>query len=132
MSGRSWKGEIEYKLAQLETKVENLADIPEREFLNVLLLDSVSVTTASAAIDVRNYLKKTIFVAVGATEAGTVAIQISPDGTTWWDYDSKTYEMETTNDSWEILTHVPYLRVVATIPGAGTVNVSAWIAARGS
>ncbi len=129
---RTWKGEVEYKLGQLETKLDELADIPERKYLDVQLLDDVSITTESEAIDVKAYLKKTIFLAVDAAETGTFTVQISPDGDTWWDYDSKEYSAETTNDSWEILTHVPYVRVVATIAGAGTVSMSAWIAARGS
>ena len=68
---------------------------------------------------------KTVFVSVtGNTGAVTVNIEISPDGTNWYNYDSKTYTAINRNDTWQITVHAPYMRTTTTTQSTSTVTTT--------
>ena len=98
--------------------------------LNVTNLNAVTSDTDGASVDVSDYKNKTVYVNVSVnTGAVTVTIEVSPDGTTWWTYDSKTYTSATGLDSWEIMSHHPYMRVTTSTHSNAT--VTAYITGRG-
>ena len=98
--------------------------------LNVTNLNAVTSATNGASVDVSDYKNKTVYVNVSVnTGAVTVTIEVSPDGTTWWTHDSKTYTSATGLDIWEIMSHHPYMRVTTSAHSNAT--VTAYITGRG-
>lgn len=88
-------------------------------------LNAKTTATNGDAIECHQFRNKTVFVNVSVnTGAVTVNIEISPDGTTWFNYDSKTYTATTGKDSWGIPDYAEYIRTTTTTQSASTVTTT--------
>jgi hypothetical protein len=86
-------------------------------------LDGVTTATNGSSVDTSVYSKKTVYVVVsGNTGAVTVTIEHSPNGTDWFEYESKTYTSTNANDSWSSSDYFPYMRVTTTTQSDSTVT----------
>ena len=93
------------------------------QLLNVTNLNAVTVATNGTSVETAVYRNKVVYVNVSVnTGAVTVNIEISPDGTTWWNYDSKTYTGITALDSWAIDDHFPFMRTTTATQSNATVT----------
>ena len=91
--------------------------------MSVTNLNAVTTATDGASVETGAYRNKTVYVNVSVnTGAVTVNIEASPDGTTWFNYDSKTYTAITGTDSWEITAHFVYMRTTTTTQSNSTVT----------
>ena len=98
--------------------------------LNSTNLNAVTAATNGASVETGAYRNKVVYVNVSVnTGAVTVNIETSPDGTNWYNYDSKTYTATTGKDSWGVESHFEYMRVTTTVQSNST--VSATITGRG-
>jgi len=97
---------------------------------SITVLDGVTEDTTSSSIDIKKYKSKTVFINVSVnTGAVTVKIQVSPDGTNWFDLDLKTYTATTGTDIYSYETYYPFMRVLTTSQTDATVTV--YVAGRG-
>lgn len=86
-------------------------------------LSAVTSATNGAAVNTHQFRNKTVYVNVSVnTGAVTVNIETSPDGTTWFNYDSKTYTATTGKDSWGIADQFEYMRTTTTSQSSSTVT----------
>ena len=107
--------EIVYRAESRFDKIDNV--------LSVTNLNAVTTATAGASVTTGAYRNKTVYVNVSVnTGAVTVNIEISPDGTNWYNYDSKIYTGVTALDSWSVDGHFPYMRTTTTTQSNSTVT----------
>ena len=91
--------------------------------MSVTNLNAVTTATDGASVETGAYRNKTVYVNVSVnTGAVTVTIEISPDGTNWYEYDSKIYTGVTALDSWAVDGHFPYMRTTTTTQSNSTVT----------
>ena len=91
--------------------------------LNSTNLNAVTTATDGASVETALYGRKTVYVNVSVnTGAVTVNIEISPDNTNWYEYDSKIYTGVTALDSWAVDGHFPYMRTTTTTQSNATVT----------
>jgi hypothetical protein len=93
--------------------------------LNIVNLASVTAATDGTGVDTSRYGEKTVYVQVsGNTGAVKVDIQHSPDNTTWFDLDSKTYTAVNREDDWSYASHFPWMRTRTSSHANATVKTT--------
>jgi len=98
-------------------------------YLNEVNLDDVTSATTGTSVATQKYSRKTIGVNVSVnTGAVTVTIQWSPDNSTWFDLDTKTYTAATGNDTFEYDSNYAWMRTKTSTQSTSTVKT--WITGR--
>ena len=93
--------------------------------LDITNLSSVTSATDGASINVKKFFSKTVFVNVSVnTNAVTVNIEASHDGSTWFNLDSKTYTAATGTDIFAYNSHFQYMRTTTTSQTDATVTTT--------
>jgi hypothetical protein len=96
---------------------------PKGALYNGVNLASVTAATDGAAVRTGRMEKKMANVAVsGNTGAVTVTIEHSPDGSAWYELDSKTYTAVNEVDSWSYDSHFPFMRITTSVHANATVK----------
>ncbi len=100
------------KISELRVDVENVVN-----------LNAVTSAEDGSAVDVKRYKHKTVFVTVtGNTGAVTVNIEVSHDGTNWFNRASKTYTATNSTDVFGYEYYYPYMRTTTTTQSNSTVS----------
>jgi len=104
-----------------ETKLAN----PQITTLSVTDLSAVTTATTGSGADIQKFSKKTVFVNVSVnTGAVTVTISASPNNSTWFTLDSKTYTATTGTDVFSYNSYFPYIRTATSTQSNSTVTTT--------
>ena len=86
-------------------------------------LAAVTSATNGATLGIRDYTTTTIFVNVTVnTGAVTVKVEVSPDGSSWFERFTKTYTATTGKDLFLLTNHYPFIRTTTTTQTNATVT----------
>ena len=86
-------------------------------------LSAVTSATNGPSLGMRDFTHLTVFVNVSVnTNAVTVNIEASHDGSTWFNLDSKTYTAATATDIFSYNSHFPFIRTTTTSQTDATVT----------
>lgn len=93
---------------------------------NVTDLNAVTSATDGSGLKTEQYSHVTVFVNVSVNSgAVTVNIEASPDNSTWYSLDSKTYTATTGTDVFVYSQeHFPYVRTTTTTQSSSTVTTT--------
>lgn len=87
-------------------------------------LNAVTTATDGDTINSSAFREFSVFVNVSVnTGAVTVSIQVSPDDTTWYTRDSKTYTAETGTNEFYYKEGANYIRAITSTQSSSTVTV---------
>ena len=96
---------------------------PQIRVLSVTNLSAVTTATDGSAVDLRWYKDKTVFVNVSVnTGAVTVKVEVSDDGSDWYERYSKTYTATTGKDIFTLSNYYAYVRTTTTTQSNSTVT----------
>ena len=100
-----------------------IGDKSRQEVLLNNNLSSVTSATNGSGVDTKNFKDKSVFINVSVnTGAVTVNIEASPDNSTWYNLDSKTYTATTGTDIFSYSSYFPYMRTTTTTQSNSTVS----------
>jgi len=86
-------------------------------------LSAVTSATNGSSLGIRDFEKTTVFVNVSVnTGAVTVKIEVSPDGSVWFERFSKTYTAATGKDIFNLTNHYPFIRTTTSTHANATVT----------
>ena len=92
---------------------------------NTITLNAVTAATDGSTISTANYEEITFFNEVSVnTGAVTITIEASPDGSTWYELDAKTYTAVTGKDVYSYNASFPFVRATTTTQSTSTVTVT--------
>ena len=88
-------------------------------------LDGVTSATDGDSIDVIRYERLSVFINVSVnTGAVTVTIEVSPDGTNWYELDQKIYTGTTAKDVYSYVDVFRFMRTTTTTHSSATVETT--------
>jgi len=88
-------------------------------------LSSVTEATDGSGVHTEDFKSNTVFIEVtGNSGAVTVNIEASPDNSTWYSLDSKTYTAANGKDVYSYNDHFPYMRTTTTTQSDSTVETT--------
>jgi hypothetical protein len=101
------------------------------DILNIVSLNSGTTVVNGSSVDTSRLTRKSVFVTLLAGSNTTVSVDASPDNSSWYSVDSKTYATSATrqSDVFSYTSHFPYMR--AAITNISGTNLSAIITGRG-
>ena len=86
-------------------------------------LSAVTSATNGPSLGIRDFQKTTVFVNVSVnTGAVTVKVEVSPDGSVWFERFSKVYTAVTAKDIFNLTNHYPFIRTTTTSHTDATVT----------
>ena len=102
------------------------------DIFNKVNLDAVTTNTNGSAFNVSRITRKTVYVNTSTTSGATVSIESSPDKSTWFNIDTKSYRSGASaqTDSYVYEANFPFMRTTLTGEG-GTSTVTTHITGRG-